>query len=201
MSKTFFTSDLHFGHKNILKFTKPRPFATIEEHDQAIIDNWNSVVNQNDTVYVLGDIAMNTDPDVLENYLERLNGHKRLILGNHDRSKLHARYLNAGLWESMREYENVKLTDKSGRIYECVLFHYPILEPNHVFCKPKAGKIGPTCHFYGHIHNMNDYDEIYQQLGFRAAHVGLDTADKYPNTKPFTPINFEDLLTWFDENF
>ena len=83
MSKIFFTSDLHFGHKNILKFTKPRPFATIEEHDQAIINNWNSVVNRDDTVYVLGDIAMNMDPDVLENHLECLNGHKRLILGNH----------------------------------------------------------------------------------------------------------------------
>ena len=103
MSEIFFTSDLHFGHKNLLKFTKPRPFTTIEEHDQTIIDNWNSVVNQDDTVYVLGDIAMGMDPDKLEDYLKKLNGHKRLILGNHDRSKLHARYLNAGLWESMRE--------------------------------------------------------------------------------------------------
>ena len=55
MSEIFFTSDLHFGHKNLLKFTKPRPFTTIEEHDQTIIDNWNSVVNQDDTVYVRND--------------------------------------------------------------------------------------------------------------------------------------------------
>lgn len=201
MSKTFFTSDLHLGHRNLLKFTKPRPFNFIDEHDEAILENWNSVVKQEDTVYVLGDIAMNKDPDELGKYLTKLNGHKHLILGNHDRSKIHARYLNEGVWESMREYAAVKITDKVGRIYECILFHYPILEPNHVFCKPQVGKIGPTCHFYGHIHCMNDYDEVYQKLGFRAAHVGLDTSDKYPNTKAFTPIDFEDLLTWFDENF
>lgn len=201
MSKTFFTSDLHLGHRNLLKFTKPRPFNSIDEHDEAILENWNSVVKQEDTVYVLGDIAMNKDPDELGKYLTRLNGHKHLILGNHDRSKIHAKYLNEGIWESMREYAAIKITDKVGRIYECILFHYPILEPNHVFCKSQVGKIGPTCHFYGHIHCMNDYDEIYQKLGFRAAHIGLDTSDKYPNTKAFTPINFEDLLTWFDENF
>ena len=197
----FFTSDLHFGHKNILRFAKPRPFSTIEEHDQAIIDNWNSVVKQEDDVYIIGDISLNLSAEEIENKLKALNGNKYLILGNHDKPKIYAKFLNSGLLKEMKDYASIKLEDKVGRVYECILFHYPILEPNHVFNKPIAGKIGPTCHFYGHIHNMNDYDEIYQDLGFRAAHVGLDTSDKYPNTKPFTPINFEDLLTWFDENY
>ena len=197
----FFTSDLHFGHKNILKFAKPRPFSTIEEHDQAIINNWNSVVKQEDDVYIIGDISLNLNAEEIENRLKALNGNKYLILGNHDRPKIYAKFLNSGLLKEMKDYASIKLEDKVGRVYECILFHYPILEPNHVFNKPIAGKIGPTCHFYGHIHNMNDYDEIYQQLGFRAAHVGLDTSNKYPNTKPFTPINFEDLLTWFDEDY
>ena len=197
----FFTSDLHFGHKNILGFAKPRPFSTIEEHDQAIIDNWNSVVKQEDDVYIIGDISLNLSTEDIENRLKALNGNKYLILGNHDRPKIYAKFLNSGLLKEMKDYASIKLEDKVGRVYECILFHYPILEPNHVFNKPIAGKIGPTCHFYGHIHNMNDYDEIYQNLGFRSAHVGLDTSDKYPNTKPFTPINFEDLLTWFDEKY
>lgn len=201
MSNIFFTSDLHFGHKNILNFAKPRPFSSIEEHDNAIIENWNTVVSNKDEVYILGDIALNLDLDTIETKLKQLKGNKHLILGNHDRSKLYAKFLNSGLLCSMKEYASIKLPDNVGREYECILFHYPILEPNHVFCKTQAGKIGPTCHFYGHIHNMNDYDEIYQNLGFRAAHVGLDVSDKYPNTKAFSPINFEDLLTWFDENF
>lgn len=197
----FFTSDLHFGHKNILKFAKPRPFSTIKEHDQAIIDNWNSVVKQEDDVYIIGDISLNLSTEDIENRLKALNGNKYLILGNHDRPKIYAKFLNSGLLKEMKDYASIKLEDKVGRVYECILFHYPILEPNHVFNKSIAGKIGPTCHFYGHIHNMNDYDKIYQNLGFRAAHVGLDTSDKYPNTKSFTPINFEDLLTWFDEKY
>lgn len=197
----FFTSDLHFGHKNILNFAKPRPFSTIQEHDKAIIDNWNSVVKDNDIVYILGDLALGLNMEQLEINLKALKGHKHLIIGNHDKPKQYAYFLNNNLLESMKEYMSIKLVDKVGREYECILFHYPILEPNHVFCTPQVGKIGPTCHFYGHIHNMNDYDEIYKNLGFRAAHIGLDVSDKYPNTKAFTPINFEDLLTWFDENF
>ena len=47
---------------------------------------------------------------------------------------------------------------------------------------------------------VHNYDEIYKKLGFRAANVCLDVSDKYPNTKKYTPINFEDLLTWFNEN-
>lgn len=49
----YFISDLHLGHKNVLKFDN-RPFINIEEHDKTIIDNWNSKVNDNDDVYVLG---------------------------------------------------------------------------------------------------------------------------------------------------
>lgn len=201
MCNIFFTSDLHLGHKNIIRFSNPRLFKTIEEHDETIISNWNSVVNKDDIVYILGDISLNLSQEKLETYLQRLNGKKSLILGNHDRAKIYAKFLNNGLLESMRDYAIEKIYDKQGCVYECVLFHYPILEPNHIFNKPKIGKYGQTCHFYGHIHGINDYDEIYKKLGFRAANVGLDVSDKYPNTKKYTPINFEDLLTWFNENY
>ena len=51
----FFTADLHIGHANIIKLNK-RPFKTIEEMDNALIDNWNAKVTPNDTVYILGDV-------------------------------------------------------------------------------------------------------------------------------------------------
>lgn len=82
MSNTFFISDTHFGHKNILKFEPYyRQFDTIEEHDQKLIDNWNSVVKTGDIVYHLGDVVFGK-----ENLwkLKALNGSKRLIMGNHD---------------------------------------------------------------------------------------------------------------------
>ena len=73
-------SDLHFGHKNLLKFTKPRPFTTIEEHDQTIIDNWNSVVKPNDIVFHLGDFMFGNINRFWE-YRSRLNGKIYLVHG------------------------------------------------------------------------------------------------------------------------
>ena len=194
----FFTSDLHLQHENLLRFSKPRPYQTIQEHDQGIIDNWNSVVKDNDTVYVLGDVSLHTNYDLLDIQLKQLNGHKHLILGNHDKPKEHARYLNSGIWESMRDYAKINLLAEYGHNYEVILFHYPIMEFDHAFSMKSGRKF--AIQLYGHIHNTTNYDEIYKKLGFRAAHVGLDTANKYPNTKPYTPIKFEDILAWF-ENF
>jgi calcineurin-like phosphoesterase family protein len=86
MSKTFFISDTHFGHTNICKFTNYdgsplRPWDIIEEHDAALIENWNRVVRQEDKVYHLGDCV------IARRHLQvfkSLNGRKRLVRGNHD---------------------------------------------------------------------------------------------------------------------
>ena len=61
----YFISDLHLGHKNVLKFDN-RPFINIEEHDKTIIDNWNSKVNDKDDVYVLGDISWHNATKTIE---------------------------------------------------------------------------------------------------------------------------------------
>lgn len=81
----FFTSDLHFGHKNIIKFCN-RPWDTTEEMDEALIANWNSVVGDNDIVFDLGDFAFATNRR-WKDILERLNGRHYLILGNHEINK------------------------------------------------------------------------------------------------------------------
>lgn len=84
---TFLCADLHLSHKGIVKFlrsdsvTKERPWNTIEEMDEALIENWNKVVKPKDTVIVLGDIIINRS--ALPK-LARLNGNKELIKGNHD---------------------------------------------------------------------------------------------------------------------
>lgn len=79
--RIFFTSDLHFGHQNILKFCN-RPWKTTEEMDEALIKRWNSVVGKDDIVFNLGDFAFAPDRRWKE-VLSRLNGHHYLILGNH----------------------------------------------------------------------------------------------------------------------
>lgn len=79
--RVFFTSDLHFGHNNIMRFCN-RPFKSIEEMDEALIQKWNSVVSKNDLVFDLGDFAFAPNWRWKE-ILGRLNGHHYLILGNH----------------------------------------------------------------------------------------------------------------------
>ena len=76
------TSDTHFCHENILRFCE-RPFSDIEEHDRILIDNWNSVVEPDDTVFHLGDFCFGGFPKWKE-IREQLNGHIILIKGNHD---------------------------------------------------------------------------------------------------------------------
>lgn len=82
MIKTFFISDTHLSHQNILKFEPyHRPFDTIDEHDQELIKRWNSVVREKDIVYHLGDVIFGKD-NMWK--LGHLNGDKRLVMGNHD---------------------------------------------------------------------------------------------------------------------
>ena len=85
--KTFLISDTHFGHGNILTFkntdgTPLRPFSTVEEMDESMIDNWNKVVSAGDKVYHLGDVTFSNR--LLQSVMPRLHGTKVLIKGNHD---------------------------------------------------------------------------------------------------------------------
>lgn len=78
---TWFTSDLHFGHKNVITYCN-RPWATLDEMHPAIIAQWNSQVKPEDTVYVLGDFSLS--PKWSGQILPLLNGKKILVCGNHD---------------------------------------------------------------------------------------------------------------------
>lgn len=77
----WFTSDTHFGHRNIIKFCN-RPWNTVEEMDNALIENWNKVVKPEDIVFHLGDFAFATNGRWKE-IINSLNGHIYLIVGNH----------------------------------------------------------------------------------------------------------------------
>ncbi len=95
MNDIWLTSDQHFQHANILKFRHSYPngelirpgFNDVNHMDETMIQKWNSVVKQNDHVYCLGDIALG-NKDRWPKIFDRLNGHKRLILGNHDNSNV-----------------------------------------------------------------------------------------------------------------
>ena len=89
MSNIFFIGDLHFGHRNIYKFRPELDLETEEEHREFIISKWNSIIRKRDTVWVLGDacFAQEFTPD-----LDRLNGLKNLVAGNHDFNPVELRH-------------------------------------------------------------------------------------------------------------
>ena len=86
MAKTFFTSDYHLGHFNAIKYNR-RPYSGLNEMDKAIIDNHNSVIKPEDTVYFLGDFCFKD----ANYYLQKLNGKFIFIEGSHDRELYNAR--------------------------------------------------------------------------------------------------------------
>ena len=80
MSRVFFISDTHFGHRNLAENVRK---MSVDEMDKLIITNWNKVINKKDIVYHLGDIVMEK-PSLIKQYLEQLNGNIRVVGGNHD---------------------------------------------------------------------------------------------------------------------
>jgi calcineurin-like phosphoesterase family protein len=77
----FFTSDHHFGHANVIKYCA-RPFADVDEMNEALVANWNATVGPEDEVFYLGDFSLNKT--ALLEFAPRLQGRKHLIVGNHD---------------------------------------------------------------------------------------------------------------------
>lgn len=108
MANTWLISDTHFGHSNIVKFTRRdgsplRPWDNIKEHDEALMDNWNSVVKPEDKVYHLGDIGITNSTHLLR-IMDALNGTKILIKGNHDQLKMSA---YAQVFKDVRSYHSL----------------------------------------------------------------------------------------------
>jgi len=140
MSVKRYISDWHYGHKNAIRFDN-RPFLSLEEMNAALIERWNSVVEPGDVTYILGDMFW-CGPSEAIPVMEKLNGTKILVRGNHDRC-------NDGkftkLFAKIDEYMEV---DDEGR--KVVLCHYPIpCFKNHHH---------DWIHLYGHVHTSFEYN-------------------------------------------
>lgn len=121
MSQVRFISDLHLGHKSICEFSGPQRggVSTVEDHDQWIVNQWNSVVQKNDLVWILGDVCFDADKLSL---LKKMKGNKHLILGNHDKFSisLYSQYFNKihgflkykGFWISHAPINSAELRGK-----------------------------------------------------------------------------------------
>ncbi|MGG0667906.1 metallophosphoesterase [Lederbergia citrisecunda] len=133
----YFTSDLHLRHKNILQFEN-RPYETVEEMNQELIDIWNNTVKKNDTVYNLGDFCFGSYDKWVE-ILEQLNGKIIHIKGNHDSSEtLNKLYKNGYLDEIHMVGHYLKMNKQVMH-----LTHYPMDIGN----RPRLWSL------HGHIHS------------------------------------------------
>lgn len=171
----WFISDTHWGHSNIIRFCS-RPFSSVEEMNEKLIENWNEVVKPEDTVWHLGDFAFFSKPKI-ENVLSRLNGNKHLILGNHDQEFIKHReeILSNKLLSSIRNYAEVKIDKKL-----LVLFHYG----QRVWNKSHHGSI----HLYGHSHGT------LPPFG-KSVDVGVDCKEI---TNEYRPIHLDEVIRYMD---
>lgn len=80
----YFTSDLHLGHENVIRFAD-RPFQNVSDMNRSLITNYNALVRDDDTVYILGDLTFKVNVEEADRLISKLNGRKILIKGNHDK--------------------------------------------------------------------------------------------------------------------
>ena len=173
MGKIFVVSDTHFGHDREFLWG-PRGFTNYSEHDIAVIENWNNVVQPDDIVYHLGDVMLG-DSEYGMSCLRQLNGTIRIIRGNHDtdtRWKLYATLPNVECigWAEVIKYKK----------YQFYLSHHPTMTSN----LEKAPYLRMhLINLYGHTHQQTKF---YQGIPFMF-HAGLDSNN-------CTPVLLDDAI-------
>lgn len=155
MGKTFFIADTHFGHKSIIDYEN-RPFKNISDMDNILISNWNNTVSEDDTVFLLGDFSAYSQEET-KKICNMLNGHKFLIMGNHD-TESEKYYYDCG-------FENVS--------------RYPIIYENFWILSHEPMYINinmPYANIFGHVHS----NPIYKDFSERSYCVSAERTGYIP---------------------
>lgn len=156
----YFTCDLHLGHNAVINMQN-RPFANADEMNRVLIDNYNWVVHQNDTVYLLGDICFCIGVDRANELIASLKGKKYLICGNHDKK------YDKSLFIDVKDFMTI-----SANGLHISLMHYPMLS-------------WPRSHYgsimlHGHIHSDGKYNRDNMETGIKRYDVGVDANGYMP---------------------
>lgn len=163
----WFTADLHFSHPKIIDIYN-RP-TTVEEHDKWLLNRLNSKVGKNDILYILGDVSM-VSREQTDKILDKINGNKILILGNHDNN-----IKNSTRFGEITQIKNFNFTSPSYNNIHIVLCHYPIASWNR--------KVHGAGHLYGHTHGR------FKNTGL-SFDIGVDCNNYYP-------LNLEEVINKF----
>lgn len=195
----FFTADTHFNHANVINF-ESRPFASVEEMDEVLIENWNRAVTPNDEVWVLGDYSLPTGREKALSYLSKLHGTKYLVTGNHDRcspamrnAHLYQReYLDAGfaaIFDVMRL--RLPALTKRGPKLDILMSHYPYSgEHGDAADRYTALRLRDTGVplIHGHVHG--EWRTRFSEAQTPMINVGVERWD-------YTPVSAQDLHRLF----
>lgn len=180
--KLWFTSDLHFGHRNVIRFCN-RPFVDEKEMGSKLIENWNSVVRENDIVFVLGDVFWFNDSYSIKRVLNQLKGIIYIIPGNHDNFESYHRVIDNPRFILCDDIIQVFLEGVEGKkIYELWLSHYPLMTWPH--------RDNGAINLFGHIHSHPNRTEGVDQdlpLHKNQCDVGTDYWE-------YKPVEFKTLL-------
>jgi calcineurin-like phosphoesterase family protein len=196
MSNIWFTSDTHYGHKNIVRGTSDwddksrcRDFDTIEEHDNVLVDNINKYVKENDVLYHLGDWSFGGIDNIKE-FRERINCKNiHLILGNHDHHIERNTDNLQSLFSSVKHYNEIK---HGGATF--ILSHYAmrVWNKSHkgsiMLYGHSHGTLDAKPHLYSPILNPTWIGDNYFIKNFKTMDVGIDTKFE------FTPYHLNDIL-------
>ncbi len=160
----WFTSDLHFGHANVIKYSR-RPFANVDEMDEGLIAAWNERVAPTDSVHVIGDLSFHK-PGRTAAIVSRLQGSIGLVLGNHDK-KLPPEVLSRFAYVKDLHTVKVEDADAPGGIQRIVLCHYAM----RVWDQSHRG----AWQLYGHSHGSLPDDPRSRSID-----VGVDCHGWHP---------------------
>lgn len=185
----WFTSDLHFFHRNIIKCCN-RPYNTIEEMNEALINNWNSVVKDDDIIFNLGDFAFASKSKWKE-IIEQLKGKHYLILGNHEVSRYPGPKI-MNLFYSVEYQMLINIDDKFVH-----LNHYPFLCYGGTY-KDDTKKV---YNLHGHVHLLKkdnkglDFNRMFYTFPYQYD-VGVD----FNNYKPISWEEVNNKITFQIKN-
>lgn len=182
----FFTSDLHFHHKNTIPYFN-RPFGDVEYMNKRLIEEWNKTVPENGTVFMLGDFCFSESKQKWEEIVNQLHGRIYHVRGNHDyymiseisekQPESNNRHVIAKLGTQIDILEiKVKDEEMLNEYQEIVMCHYPLLHWNN--------QIRNSWHLYGHMHGICKHSHPF------ALDVGIDAV---ANKFGYAPISYEQI--------
>ena len=150
----YFTSDIHFGHKNVIRYCN-RPYKTVLEMNQSIVENWNKKITDGDRVFVVGDVFVCKIEEAAQ-WIKKLNGHKILVKGNHDYGE--RKMIEAGFDEFYRR--SCDYTFPDGRkallqhfpLPDCLLKEYDLMIHGHIHISDRVigKKVNVSCDIWNY---------------------------------------------------